>query len=218
MEMIYKVFYAVHIFSGFLSLLTGFLANISKKGSKFHIKAGRIYYYSMVSVFITALVTSVYKANTFLLMIAIFSMYFAFVGVRVLKFKNKEYKAAKLEFSVVFGMLLVSFIMIVLSFYINGLSIILFIFGIVGLVSPLQYIYGYRRDPNFLQKKWLVEHIGNIGGAYIATVTAFFVVNVPKYFPDFPMVLIWILPGFLGAFIIRIASNKYQKKLIVKNA
>ena len=221
MELIYNIFYTIHIISGFSSLVSGFIAIMSKKGSSFHLLTGKIYYYSMVSVFITALIISIYKVNIFLLMIAIFSMYFVFVAVRVLKFKNKNYKVGSVEFMTVWIMIIVSILMIVLSFIIDRMSIVLLVFGIVGLVSPLQYIFSYKKDPKFMNKRWLLEHIGNIGGAYIATVTAFLVVNVPKYLPNFPSLAVWILPGIVGAMIIRFASKKYRpnsRKMIIKNA
>ncbi|MBC7922645.1 MAG: hypothetical protein H7Z75_16310, partial [Ferruginibacter sp.] len=52
---------------------------------------------------------------------------------------------------------------------------------------------------------WLRMHIERMGGAYIATVTAFLVVNVrvePAFIP-------WLLPGLLGGFGIRYFVRKY---------
>ena len=48
-----------------------------------------------------------------------------------------------------------------------------------------------------------------MGGSYIATVTAFLVVNNPPYVPG---LVVWIAPGVIGGFIIAKTRIAYGKR------
>ena len=56
---------------------------------------------------------------------------------------------------------------------------------------------------------WFQNHISRMGGSYIATVTAFLVVNNPPYVPG---LVAWIAPGVIGGFIISRVRISYHKK------
>jgi hypothetical protein len=59
---------------------------------------------------------------------------------------------------------------------------------------------------------WFQNHISRMGGSYIATVTAFLVVNNPPYIPG---LVVWIAPGVIGGVVIartrRYYANKFSK-------
>ena len=71
----------IHIAFGSVALLTAALAFLTKKGPKFHAKAGRIYAFAMIGV---GLNTLWWMGSTdFLLFIAFFSTYMVLVGWRL---------------------------------------------------------------------------------------------------------------------------------------
>ena len=52
------------------------------KGKKVHIIAGRTYFWGMTIIFLTAIPMSIVSGNVFLFLIAIFSFYLAYAGMR----------------------------------------------------------------------------------------------------------------------------------------
>src|SRR4051812_101788 len=85
---IYKISLVLHIVSGFLALSCGTFAVIARKGSPSHIRSGRIFYYSMLLVSVSALLLSGYKQNLFLFCIGIFSFYQNYAGARAVRNKS----------------------------------------------------------------------------------------------------------------------------------
>ena len=57
---------------------------------------------------------------------------------------------------------------------------------------------------------WMYKHIGQMGGAYIATMTAFLVNNY-RFFPFLPPIALWLLPTLFGTVLITIVLKKYKK-------
>ena len=56
---------------------------------------------------------------------------------------------------------------------------------------------------------WLLNHIARMTGSYIATLTAFFVVNNKGYFPE---LVVWLGPSIIGTFIIIRWRAYYRSK------
>jgi len=186
-----KILLVIHIISGFLTLLNGCISIAVKKGGKVHRLAGKIFFFSMLGVTVTALVISIAKNNQFLLLIAIFSFYQTYMGFRAVK--DKSLKPSKLDRIVLFFGALNTFFMI------YSMHIVLMIFGGIGLflvVGNLRVNLLVQRKKNLPQLSWLKRHIGMMMGSYISTVTAFVVVNsglfaslhVARWLP-------WLLPS-----------------------
>ena len=75
----------IHISAGAIALVCAALAASSEKGKKLHVLSGRTYFWSMVGIFLTAIPMSIINSNIFLFLIAIFSFYLAFAGMRFAK-------------------------------------------------------------------------------------------------------------------------------------
>ena len=71
-----------HIIAGSISLTAAALAVLSSKGKKLHILSGRTYFWGMAIIFLTAIPMSIISVNIFLFLVAIFSFYLAFAGMR----------------------------------------------------------------------------------------------------------------------------------------
>jgi uncharacterized membrane protein len=213
MELISKVSLIIHIIAGFTALATGAVAIFTKKGGKAHTSAGKIYYWAMTLVAITALILSLYKNIIFLLLIAIFSYYLTFTGYRSLKIKLlKEGESVKiLDWSMLGISSLTGLVMIGISvLQMVNLPQVIGLFGAIMVIFSINdYLYFSKKRAE--KQKWLFRHIGRMCGAYIATFTAFLVVNVESN-PDF---LAWILPTIIGtpliAYYIRTYKKKFQK-------
>src|SRR5215813_11213634 len=89
-----RAFLAVHIAAGSSAFVLAPLALLTAKGGKAHRRWGKIYFWSMAVVAVTALVMAIYRPILFLALVAIFSFYSAFAGYRVLG-QKAAYKGEK---------------------------------------------------------------------------------------------------------------------------
>ena len=79
----------LHIFAGFTALTTGLVPMLAKKGSKTHTTWGKIYFWAMFVVALTALIRFRMDLRLiFLSGIAVFSFYNTFTGVRLIHRKS----------------------------------------------------------------------------------------------------------------------------------
>ena len=79
-----QVLLPIHILAGTIALIGAALAVSSEKGKKLHILSGKTYFLSMVAIFLTAIPMSILNSDIYFL-IAIFSFYLAFAGMRFAK-------------------------------------------------------------------------------------------------------------------------------------
>ena len=77
-----QILLPIHILAGTIALLCAAMAVSSEKGKKLHVLSGRTYFWCMVAIFLTAIPMSIITSNIFLFLIAIFSFYLAFAGMR----------------------------------------------------------------------------------------------------------------------------------------
>ena len=177
---------------------------LPKKGNVLHKKLGRVYFYAMSTVFVTAvLYVSLYSWNAFLFAIAVFSFYMAYSGFRSIRLRLQE-KLATIDW----------FAGITASLVGTGiLSYGIFLFsrsGSFSILALLCVIFGFFtvqaaiRDVRVKSRKkdkhwWLSQHISGMLGSLIAATTAFSVQNleflIPGHNADW---ILWLLPTAIG--------------------
>ena len=212
----------IHIISGFLALACGSIAIAIKKGKGIHVRVGQIYFWSMIFVAVTAFYLSIVNVIPFLFLIAILSFYLTWTGYKAIHWKNQSLSKPIFWFDTVVSHLVALFgiVMIILPLLtwfgihvnpvISSLRIVLFVFGIGTTIFAVEdLILFYRKNPSskFL---WMYTHIGRMLGAYIATLTAFLVVN-GEFFPS-PLIA-WLGPTIIGTPLIFYWINKYRQKM-----
>ena len=186
-----KTLLVIHILFGTLALLSAAVAVSSAKGKKIHKLSGSTYFWSMTAIFLTAIPMSIISSNIFLFLVAIFSFYLAFAGMRFAK--NKKGIPTKLDWIAV-GLMIASGIgMLSLSlvYFANDNSqyIVLLVFGL--LAASLGYgDYRSHKDRTATGKQRIASHLTNMLGGTIAVITAVLVVNVDIK----PLWIWWVLP------------------------
>ena len=182
---------SIHILAGTTALLCAALAVSSEKGKKFHVLSGRTYFWCMVGIFLTAIPMSIINSNTFLFLIAIFSFYLAFAGMRFAK--NRKGIATTIDWIAVSLMILSGLGMwaLAITYFIsdNSQYITLLVFGFIALALG----YGdYRSHKNKAAtgKERIAKHLTNMMAGTIAVITAVLVVNVNIE----PIWIWWVLP------------------------
>jgi hypothetical protein len=211
----------LHIAAGFIALVTGLIPMFSKKGGKTHILWGMVYFWAMFVVALTALLRFKLQLNLiFLAGIAVFSFYNTFTGVRLTQRKD-VLKPSFLDYFASILAILSAFMMLYFAYYAFKIENVFFsvlfpIFGIFVFIlafEDLRIFMGKKMIDNTDKpvpvRYWFQNHISRMGGSYIATVTAFLVVNNPPFIPG---LVAWLAPGVIGGIIISFVRRSYHKK------
>jgi hypothetical protein len=207
-----EIFMNIHIFFGSVALMSGILAIIFRKGGKGHNSAGKIYYWSMVGIGLTAFGIAIPKGNLFLLMVGGFSTYMTLTGYRFLQFRRNS----KLTFGAMDYLFIVlgAITVLIPGGYIirigwenaGGIFPVFLIFSGI-LISMLITDLIHAKNLSTYPKGWFLNrHISRMMGAFIATVTAFLVQN---WHSD-PIFIAWLLPTVIFVPLIIYFTNKFK--------
>jgi uncharacterized membrane protein len=205
-----------HISCGFLALTIGLVPMIARKGNPLHIRAGRIFVWAMYGVSLTSLVSFLlHPENTFflfLLYIGILSFYLTYTGARAVEKQRNQLRHLpdRVANAVI---LLAGSSMLVLSILQfskadTTLGVLYLVFGAGCLLLGIPDYLASRRSTPPARMQWFFNHLTRMVGAYIATFTAFCVVN-NRYFPA---LVAWLLPGVLGSMAIVYWRRHYRLK------
>ncbi|MFN0189953.1 MAG: DUF2306 domain-containing protein, partial [Bacteroidia bacterium] len=193
--------------------LAGPIAMLNQDGGKLHRKAGIIYFYSMMVIFVSSIILSIVRENWFLFMVGIFSCYLVLTGYRALKLKmlHRGQKAAKMDWIILIISLIAGIGLIAMGIWMfwsqgNSFGLVPFIFGGV-MMSGVKEDYQRFTVPPTEKNHWLLKHIGAMMGGYIATLTAFLVQNVNTD----PSFIAWLAPSVLVTPIIIYSTRKIKK-------
>jgi len=204
MEKSLQLLLILHIIAGITCFITGIIAIVTKKGSRNHVLFGKVYFTAMFIVIVSAVILSLFRNNLFLLLIASFSFYMAFAGVRSIR--NKSLQPKIIDWILLAIGIYTAFVMI------WTMNTVLLAFGIFFAINLLQEIILFVRvlkKQTLHPRNWLLRHIGMMLGSYIATVTAFLVTNVQNIEPQW---LPWLAPTIIGTPIIAYYTRKISKQ------
>ena len=211
----------IHIVSGLLALITGFISMLNSKGGKRHRLTGKIFFWGITGVFISATIIAVAKSLAFLFMVGFFSYYLACSGYRSLHLKklHLNQRPELLDWFISTVGILAGAGLIWFSYYWfrdrGAWGSVPFSFGLFCLLNGVRDIKSFFIPPKSKQH-WITTHGARMGGSFAATLTAFTVVNVN--IGNLTWIL-WILPGALvGIWITRILRKFKSKTALQVNA
>lgn len=217
MEVLIKGITLSHVLAGIISLVVAPLALIVTKGGTAHRNAGKVFFWAMTWIFISAVFLSIHKWIPFLLMIAVFSYYSVIVGYRNIYQKKLKIGKTVVWYDwlalIISGLFNVGFICwgvyLVAMDQLGHFGYLSVGFGMGGLLvvmGQLKSLISPAQDKH----KWLYSHIGNMTGGFIAAVTAFST-QVMTFLPG---ALQWIWPSIVGVPIIFFWISSYRRKLM----
>ncbi|MEO8588944.1 MAG: hypothetical protein ABI432_06235 [Flavobacteriales bacterium] len=215
-EFILRILMGLHIAAGFTALVVAPIAMAVRKGGNAHRLWGKVFFYAMALVGITAVVVGIARANILMAMVAIFSFHMIASGYRALYLKrlHEGQRPERIDYiiqgtaAVINGGLFLWGLINMALGHRNSGSIIFFTFGTIGLLMVflnMQRFYKRSHD----KREWLYAHMTGFLGGYIATVSAFSAVNLPMIKP---MWLQWLWPTLLGAPLIALWTRYYRGK------
>jgi uncharacterized membrane protein len=200
----------LHIVNGTVALVIAPLAMITVKGELWHRRWGKIYFWAMSGVAVTAVVMCFIRSGIFLFLVAIFSFYLALTGYTVLRRKKPEDRPGTLDWLAAVAMLLAGIVFVAtgaLDADLGRERWLRLAFGSGALLLSTTDIRRFFK-PAQSKRAWMYEHMGRFLGAYIATVTAFSVVN----FQFLPYLWRWLWPTAIGVPLIFVWRAYYKRK------
>lgn len=211
MEQYFKLFLILHIVGGGLGLLTGTFIMFAPKGNKQHKLIGKIFVSAMLTSAVCSLVLANIHPNPFLFTVGIFTIYLIGTGWRYLSLRNIAQGQkplwidwALMIFMAVFGLFFIyQGVLTLMDGAFFGLVPI--VFALVGLRS-VQTDYKIYTGNIDTKNYWLTIHLQRMIGGYIASLTAFIVVNAPQGLGIIP----WLLPTVVIVPLIVKWSRKYR--------
>ena len=189
-----QILLPIHVLAGTIALVSAVLAMLSVKGKRLHVLSGRAYFWGMTAIFLTAIPMSIIGSNIFLFLIAIFSFYLAFAGMRFAR--NRVGIAATLDWIAVSSVIpsgLGMWILAAIYFFNSDTQyIVLLVFGFLAITLGYADLRGYKNN-SIKGKERISRHLTSMMGGTIAVITAVLVVN-PPFEPEW---IWWVLPTAL---------------------
>jgi uncharacterized membrane protein YfcA len=208
----FKVILIIHILFGSVALFVAPAAMLTRKGGLWHRRWGKIFFWAITGVAVTAVGLSLIRSGLFFLLVALFSFYLALTGYRVLYRKTPQQRPGKVDWTAASTMFLGSLALIAYGAFrvlTSSFGIIAIVFGAIGLLLAISDLRDFCHHPAD-KMAWWYSHMTRMLAAYIATVTAFSVVNF-KFLPPLPR---WLWGTAVGTAGIVIWTRYYRRKFI----
>lgn len=206
----------IHVIFATIALLSGALAIVLKSNMPKHKPVGRIYFWSMTVVFITATVISLVRHLQFLFLIGVFTYYATLIAYRALKLKelHRGQKPHAIDWLIeaIAGLTFLCMVIFAILVYRqsgNAEAIIPLVFGMLGVWGVYRNVSAFIKGPTE-SLYWLKKHIGNMCGSYIGAITAF-TVNQSSHIPLHPIIL-WLGPTLIITPIIVFELKKVKSQ------
>ncbi|RIW14116.1 hypothetical protein D0X99_15045 [Algoriphagus lacus] len=211
-EKFFNLLLLLHIVGGSIGLLCGILVFILKKGTKTHANLGKLFIFGMLLSGVTAQVMAILHPNTFLFMVGVFTIYLVGTGARAI-FTKSSRSIHSIDRFLQFGMVLAGLALIYLGIAGvmggNNFGIVYIVFASIGLLMAVQDIRSASKHSHD-KKAYVRKHLQRLGGGFIASATAFLVVNL-RELPDWlPVWVLWLIPTLLISPLISFYSKKYK--------
>lgn len=222
MEIIDIILTWTHVISAALVLLSGLAAMIIRpKGGRLHRNIGKVYFYGMLVVVLSAVgIIVLLRFNLFLLVIAVFSFYLCFTGYRVLHRKRPGQQTTVDWTGAIIAILSGLALLFIgtkglMTTSIQPIFILCAVFGSMTALSGLTDVRIFKKKGMDDKMWWWYHHMQSMVGSYIAALSAFLVQNGNRYLPDFPYPwMFWLAPTIVGTpvivFWIRYYRNRFN--------
>jgi uncharacterized membrane protein len=203
----YSLILALHIAGGTSALLSGPFTLLTRWQSRSHKIASWVHFIAMTATCVSGFAMSLILEIPFLAVIAIFSYYSTFTGFR-------SFTAKVMKPTIGDGIAIILGIPAAFYMFSTG-ETILAVFGsffALGLIVDTSWIL-LRKPMNEVEHR--VHFVNRFGGSYIATITAFLVVN---YSHIEPMWIWWLAPSAIGSPLLGYLVFRTRKNLMAAKA
>lgn len=219
MELIAKILLGLHISAGSVSLILFWIPAFAKKGGKLHNQVGRIYYFTMLFVVLTAFLLSMYDiflANKLVMGLALLFLSFLTLsplwsGVDAIQQKKQLSQRSKhIRLVLELILLIYGIVLLAIGLYYN--VILIMIFGITGILVGQQNVRIFaKKEPAY---NWFDTHMSGMIISGSAAYTAFFAFGARSLFGFLQgtpwIVLPWVMPTIIALVVVNVLRKKYK--------
>ncbi len=197
----FQVLLGLHVFGGGLALIVGIVPMLARKGGRLHRRAGLVFCGAMGCSAVSAFVLALIVHSDLLLTIAVLTTFLIMSGMRAAAF-HRIARPGRIDG--ISCLLLAGFGVWLLWRSTSALDVTGLFFGAGSLIlASRQWQLLHASHPD-----WLLVHIAGMGGAYVATITAFLVVNLTFL----PKPVTFIVPTIIGTAMIIWASVRHTRR------
>ncbi|MCU0329460.1 MAG: hypothetical protein MUC47_00605 [Candidatus Kapabacteria bacterium] len=195
-----------HALAGTVALAVGTAITMLPKGTPLHRRLGNVFVWAMLAVGLSGITMAILRPNSFLMNMGIFSAAMAWSGRRIMK-----HRTSRVYVDVALAIILVGVSLALYGMAMAGTAVVIpVVFAtaiLIMAVTELRVALQRRQGP-LPRATVLARHIGLMGGALIASWTAFIVVNGVVPWP----IVGWIGPSVIGTAIITHAIRRRVAK------
>jgi uncharacterized membrane protein len=205
-HLFFKILLWLHIAAGTIGLCSGTLVMLLPKGNALHRKIGKIFFFGMVAAGFFSLLLALWHSNRFLFIIGVFTLYMTISGKQYIRFRDGNAQPNSSNWFLTAMMLLFGIAFLFLGVQLlarDSFGWVYLSFGAISINFVLQDWANFR-GKNASKPFGLLSHLQRMTGAYIASLTAFLVVNVRFL----PALVVWLLPTIVITPLIFIWSKK----------
>src|SRR2546422_8985165 len=196
MESLIAAIRLVHVAAGTLALFVAPIPMLTAKGGRTHRRWGKVYFWAMAVVALTAIILAAWRPVVFLALLAVFSFYSAFCGYRALSRKRPldGQGALPLDWTAAVVMLAASMGMAVFGIVRPSpawerVGVVPVVFGAFGMVLAGLDFWLFGWPPADRYAFWF-SHLRGMLFSYIATLMSYSVF----YFTFLPTAYRWLVP------------------------
>jgi hypothetical protein len=204
----------IHITAGFLAFVVAPAALVAAKGGAAHRRWGKLYFWSMAVVAVTAIGLAVWRPVAWLGLVAVFSFYSAFSGYRALYRKRPYDGEAASVWDWLAAIVTLSASAVLFTYGIvppnatwTRISTIAMALGLLGMMLAGVDLVRFNW-PSRHRQAWWFAHMGGLLGSYVATVSAFSAVN----FTFLPLAARFLWPSVVGVPLIVVWVAYYRAR------
>lgn len=211
---VFTIFLFIHSVSGALALITGTFVMFLNKFTPRHAQLGKLFAVSMLLSGISSFVLSSLHYNDFLFGVGVFTLYLIITGWNFLSLKNNEqsprYRLCSLLLMSLISLFALFFMYRAISLFLQANYIgTLFLLFALGSFAMARQDYNTLKGKKTAKNDWMLLHLQRMVAAYIASLTAFLVVNAPQSM-NF---IAWLIPTAILTPIIIMWVKKYRVDL-----
>jgi uncharacterized membrane protein len=211
MDALFDIIRPIHGLAGATVLVAGAVAIATRKGSTRHKKAGKVFYWAMIATVVLVIPRIVETGNILLSSLGVLVLYMVRAGRREILRKRKRIQPTRGDYAALYvtaaaSAFLAGFGVWMLATTDSGYSWVCIGFGALGFWLTSSDWTRWRAKEPPPRHQWMLDHLGYMGGSYIAATTAFAAVNIT--WEGVPKILIWGTPTLIGIPLILLASRR----------
>tara|TARA_Y100001968_G_scaffold264922_1_gene253958 strand:- start:1942 stop:2595 length:654 start_codon:yes stop_codon:yes gene_type:complete len=201
-ETVRSLLIPLHAVLGIVALISGMTALLLRKERGRHTQFGIAFFGFLMAAIAASLPVIVLSQNIFLGGLGAVALYLAIMGYRIGRLRPPQAAPTNTDHACVWLGLMAFSLFALLGLWVvqtgQLLGAVMVFLGGLGVKSAWKH-RRFFADPEGDLESWMEHHGGTLGGAIVASSTAFSAATLTNLLPDFPEWILWVAPVVLLA-------------------